>query len=77
MSEPEYRIEETPTGAFIVSGPIINAPSRFPNREQALAFARYAIGGRAGYIRIESADGNCSRELFQGSTHLTQSISQR
>ncbi len=72
MSEPEYKIEETRTGAFIVSGPILNAPSRFEGREKALAFCRYAIGGGSGFIKIISVDGNQSRELFQGSKHLSQ-----
>jgi len=73
MSEPaEYKIEETRTGNFIVSGPIIDTPSRFDNREQALSFCRYAIGGRSGFIRTVTVDGNSSRQLFQGSRHLTQ-----
>ena len=73
----EYKIEETRDGAFVVSGPIIAALSRFENREKALAFARYAIGGRSGggFICVRNADGSSSRELFQGSRHLSQSCS--
>jgi hypothetical protein len=79
MNELEYKIEETRNGAFIVSGPVLETPSRFENREKALAFARYAIGGRSGggFIRIVNADGNSSRDFFQGSRHLSQSVSQR
>jgi hypothetical protein len=77
MNEIEYRIEETRTGNFIVSGPIIDTPSRFSNREKALSFCRYAIGAKAGggFIKIVNADGNSSRQFFQGSKHLSQSIS--
>ena len=79
MSELEYKVEETPTGAFIVSGPVLTAPSRFEVREQALSFCRYAIGAKSGggFIRILNADGSSSRDFFQGSRHLSQSVSQR
>lgn len=77
MSEIEYRVEETATGAFVVSGPIINAPARFEVREKALAFCRYAIGAKSGggFIRVQNADGSSSRDFFQGSKHLSQSMS--
>ena len=29
MNEIEYRVEETGTGAFVVTGPIMDAPARF------------------------------------------------
>jgi hypothetical protein len=79
MNEIEYRIEETPTGAFVVRGPIMDAPARFEVREKALAFCRYAIGAKAGggFIRVQNADGSSSRDFFQGSCHLTQSSSGR
>jgi hypothetical protein len=77
MSELEYKIEETRDGAFIVSGPVIDTPSRFEVREKALAFCRYAIGAKAGggFIKIVNADGNTTRDFFQGSRHLSQSYS--
>ena len=73
----EYKIEETREGAFVVSGPIINAPARFEVREKALAFCRYAIGAKSGggFIRVQNADGSSSRDFFQGSKHLSQSMS--
>jgi hypothetical protein len=73
----EYKIEETRDGAFIVSGPVTDSRPRFEVREKALAFCRYAIGGRAGggFIRVVTADGNSSRELFQGTRNLSQSYS--
>ena len=77
MSEIEYKIEETRDGAFVVSGPIIDAPARFEVREQALSFARYAIGAKSGggFIKVVNADGNTTRDFFQGSRHLSQSVS--
>lgn len=73
----EYKVEETRDGAFVVSGPVINTPSRFEVREKALAFCRYAIGAKSGggFIRIRNADGSLTREFFQGSRHLSQSSS--
>ncbi len=69
----EYKIEETRDGAFVVSGPIIDAPARFEVREKALSFARYAIGAKSGggFIKVVNADGNTTRDFFQGSRHLT------
>jgi len=75
MSEGlEYKIEETRTGAFIVTGPVLTNAARFENREKALAFCRYAIGGRAGggFIHVVNADGISSRDFFQSGTHLSQ-----
>jgi len=78
MSEGlEYRVEETRNGAFVVSGPVLTSPARFEVREKALAFCRYAIGAKAsgGFIRVQNADGSSSRDFFQGSKHLSQSMS--
>lgn len=79
MNQVEYKIEETRDGAFIVSGPVIDTPSRFEVREKALAFARYAIGAKSGggFIKVVNADGNTTRDFFQGSRHLTNDGVQR
>ena len=80
MSDREYRVEETPSGEFAVTGPVLDgAVSRFEVREQALSFCRYAIGAKAGggFIRVLNADGSSTREFYQGSRHLSQNVSQR
>jgi hypothetical protein len=75
----EYKIEETRDGAFVVSGPVLPTSSRFEVREKALAFCRYAIGAKSGggFIKVVNADGNTTRDFFQGSRHLSNDGFQR
>jgi len=70
MSEKlEYTIRRSDRG-YVVSGPALSRPSAFASESQAIALARHLIAAKPGGGCIIRADG--SRDLYQGSRHLTQ-----
>jgi hypothetical protein len=70
----EYRIQRSDRG-YAVSGPALGKPSVFDSEAQAIALARHLIAAKSGGGYITGPDGE--RDFYQGSRHLTQSVSAR